>query len=310
VSPYLQDLGEASRALADAKPVATRGLMPAERYAALAAAASRDAIGSPSVVASSTAAFHLNFEYLETFSPTRVYLADWHILHDAPSLRRDIAPVRAMWPWSGRVEHSLWVGPSFTVSGLHMHPSKDVLSCQVRGIKEWLLFGPEHSDKLRPSAKFSPDAVNSAIDITRLAALPVPQLRALERCSGGQYARLSSGDALYVPAGTWHAAVGLTPSISLNSSCHLPAAGGPCARLSQFARVAAHNAGYYRRDGCTCHAADHPATQGRPPVDALPAVPSSPMKGKAGRHDGQQRKSPRGRARRDDDEAEEEEEVQ
>jgi hypothetical protein len=264
VSPYLRDLGEASRALADAKPVAGRGLMPVERFEALGGAGVAGADG----VTVSTGVVHLNYEFLESFTPNRVYLADWPILGDLPSLRRDVAPVRGLWPWSGRVAHSLWVGPSFSVTGFHMHPSKDVVTCQLRGVKEWLLFPPELSDKLRPSAKYSPDAVNSAIDITRLSSLPVTQLRALERCTGGQYTRLSPGDVLYIPAGTWHAAVSLSPSMALSSSCHLPAAGGPCARLADIARRTAHEAGYYRRGaGCTCHSSEQAAA---------PPAPSSP----------------------------------
>ena len=272
VFPYLRDLGEASRALADAKPVAGRGLMPAERFAALGGAGVAGADG----VTVSTGVVYLNYEFLESFTPTRVYLADWPILGDLPALRRDVAPVRALWPWSGRVRHALWVGPSFTVTGFHMHPSKDVVTCQLRGVKEWLLFPPEHSDKMRPSLKYSPDAVNSSIDITRLSSLPVTQLRALERCTGGQYTRLSPGDALYIPAGTWHAAVSLSPSMSLSSSCHLPAAGGPCARLADIARRSAHEAGYYRRGphGCTCHS--HERGGDTAPAPPAPTSPKSP----------------------------------
>jgi hypothetical protein len=137
----------------------------------------------------------------------------------------------------------------------------------VRGIKEWLLFGPEHSAKLKPTAKFSPDAICSGVDITQMTSLPVQQLRALERIQGGLFCRCAPGDALYIPAGYWHAALAVTPSMSLSSSCYLPAAGGPCVRLADFARRALHAAGYYRfgtPDGCTCHAAD-----GRPPATHL-----------------------------------------
>ncbi len=123
--------------------------------------------------------FHLNWEFMKTFSPTRVYAADWPLLDSRhfPALRRDIAASRKLWPRRARVREALWVGPSLTVSGLHMHPAKDVLSCQararqealthaallvsrrppthaqVRGVKEWLLFGAEQSALMRPTDK-------------------------------------------------------------------------------------------------------------------------------------------------------------
>ncbi len=185
-----------------------------------------------------------------------MYLAAWHVTREAPALARDIAPVEALWRRGGRgalplgIRTRLFAGPSLTVSGLHAHPAHDTLACQLRGAKEWLLFDASQASALRPTSKYGHHATMSGIDITDLGAQPAA-LRGFERARG-LYARVEAGDVLFVPAGTWHAAVAAEPSLTVSSAC--ARSQWPCPRLGGTLAAAAHDAGYGRQQGwCTCH---------------------------------------------------------
>jgi lysine-specific demethylase 8 len=200
---------------------------------------------------------------MRSFQPNRVYLAAWDITRDFPRLSRDVAALHAL--WSSRSRHAgggagagaraktrLYAGPSLTVTGLHAHGRADTLACQLRGVKEWLLFAPEHGAAMRDSRKYGFGSTMSEIDITDLGARPAA-LRAFERARGA-YARAEPGDVLYLPAGTWHAAVAAEPSLTVSSSCARNP--GPCAALTDAAASAAHEWRAARGGGggwCVCH---------------------------------------------------------
>jgi len=63
------------------------------------------------------------------------------------------------------------------------------------------------------SEKYDWGATLSDINISRLPEQP-QQLAAFEK-TRGLYARVETGDALFIPKRTWHAVVALEPSISL-----------------------------------------------------------------------------------------------
>jgi lysine-specific demethylase 8 len=195
---------------------------------------------------------------MRSFTPNRVYLAGWELTREFPRLARDVAPLHALWAArsrhagggrgaAARAKTSLYAGPSLTVTGLHAHERADTLACQLRGVKEWLLFAPEHGAAMKPSRKYAAGATLSEIDITDLGARPAA-LRAFERARG-LYARAEPGDVLYVPARTWHAAVAGEPSLTVASACDRNP--GPCAALANAAAAVAHE--WSRARWCVCH---------------------------------------------------------
>ncbi|QJW99270.1 cupin-like domain-containing protein [Frigoriglobus tundricola] len=194
--------------------------------------------------------FRLDWSYLQSFVPDRVYLSQWEILREFPELTRDFA-VRQLWPGLRLTWQYVFVGPAHTVTGLHYDfPSN--WFCQVRGTKEVLLVTPEQSRHMCPSRKFDWGATLSAIDITRLAEQG--RERAEFEKVRGQYARVEAGDALFIPKGTWHAVVALEPSISLAVFGLTPLevlVNGGWAEL----KALLHRLRLYRWGNCACHKA-------------------------------------------------------
>ena len=90
----------------------------------------------------------------------------------------------------------------------------------------------------------------SHIDITRFD--DQPEQAASFAQAHGLYARVESGDALYVPRRTWHAVVSSVPSVSLAifglTPWELIVDG-----LPSVTRAALHAIGLYGRGNCTCH---------------------------------------------------------
>lgn len=194
--------------------------------------------------------FRLDWSYLKSFVPDRVYLSQWEILREFPELTNDFA-IRSLWPGRRLTWQYVFVGPANTVTGLHYDfPSN--WFCQVRGTKEVLLVTRDQSRHMSPSRKFDWGATLSGIDITRLAdqgrdRMEFEQVR-------GLYARVEAGDALFIPKGTWHAVVALEPSISLAVFGLTPAEvviNGGWAELKGLL----HRLRLYRWGNCACHKA-------------------------------------------------------
>lgn len=228
VAPYLREL---ARQAAD--PARTeQGLLPARRHRQLRAGES----------------FHLDWSYLKSFEPDRVYLAQWYILNEFPALRRDF-DIRALWPGLRWTWEYTFIGPAHTVTGLHFDFPNNWF-CQVTGVKEFLLFPPNQTRFMCKSRKYDWGATLSDIDVTQLDEQP--ERARIFAQAHGLYARIEPGDALFVPRRTWHLVNSLSPSISLAvfglTPWEIVAGGGP----SQF-RALLHWLGLYRAGNCTCH---------------------------------------------------------
>jgi hypothetical protein len=192
--------------------------------------------------------FHLNWSYLKSFEPTKVYLAQWHILDEFPELRKDFE-IQRIWPGWRWTWEFVFIGPSDTVTGLH-YDFPNNWFCQVRGTKEVIMFPPDQSRHLCKSRKYDWGATLSDIDITRLDEQPRERVSLAQ--GHGLYARVEAGDALFIPRRNWHAVVALEPSISLAvfglTPWEIVAGGGP-----SEVRNLLHKLRLYRWGNCTCH---------------------------------------------------------
>jgi hypothetical protein len=99
---------------------------------------------------------------------------------------------------------SLWMGPAATVSPFH-HDAMDLLAMQVHGRKRWRLIAPTDRAwlaRLGPGVA-SPhtllDPARDAIDGVTVCEVVVDE-----------------GDALFVPASTWHHVVAETASVTIS----------------------------------------------------------------------------------------------
>ena len=200
--------------------------------------------------------FHLNWDHLQSFVPNKVYLAQWDILREFPTMKKDFA-IRSLWKgWRWTWEY-VFMGPANTVTGLH-YDFPNNWFCQVAGVKEFLLFPPENAQHMCESQKYDWGATLSDINISKLNQSS-KEAASFARASG-LYARCEPGDALFVPKETWHCVVALQPSISLAVfGLTLPEiiiGGG----ASEF-RSLLHKLRLYRWGNCTCHKmAKAPAT--------------------------------------------------
>ena len=192
--------------------------------------------------------FHLNWEHMNTFTPNKLYLAQWDILKEFPALRQDFA-IRSLWKGWRKTWEYVFIGPANTVTGLH-YDFPDNWFCQVRGVKEFLLFPPENTPHMHRSRKYDWGATLSDINIAKLDEQPA--LAADFAKTHGLYARCEPGDALFVPKHTWHCVVAREPSISLAVfGLTLPEIliNGGAAEV----RNLLHKLHLYRWGNCTCH---------------------------------------------------------
>lgn len=231
VEPYLLELAESAARLSGSQ-LDHLGLLPNHRRMSLAA----------------DARFHLDWNYLRSFTANKVYLAQWYILNEFPHLRNDFA-IRSLWPGLRRTWEYTFIGPANTVTGLH-YDFPNNWFCQVSGVKEFLLFPPDQSAHLCKSKKYDWGATLSDINISRLHMQPAE--RETFAKAKGLYARVEAGDALFVPSKTWHAVVSLAPSISLAVFGLTPweiVQGG----VPSETRSLLHKLHLYRWGNCTCH---------------------------------------------------------
>ena len=231
VAPYLRELAESAKKVR-AAGIDDIGLLPNHRRKALTA----------------DARFHLDWNYLKSFAADRVYLAQWYILNEFPHLRNDFA-IRQLWPGLRKTWEYTFIGPANTVTGVH-YDFPNNWFCQVSGVKEFLLFPPEQTPHMALSKKYDWGATLSDIDISRLDEQPVESASFAK--AQGLYARVETGDALFVPSKTWHAVVSLEASISLAVFGLTPweiVAGG----VPSQTRAMLHWLHLYRWGNCTCH---------------------------------------------------------
>lgn len=101
---------------------------------------------------------------------------------------------------------SLWIGPAGTRTPLH-HDTTNVFFCQIWGRKRFWLISPFETALLDGASGFFAGATAEEIEAGQR-----PEL------AGMRVARvdLGPGEALFLPAGTWHEVLALEPSISFS----------------------------------------------------------------------------------------------
>jgi hypothetical protein len=231
IAPYLLSLAKAQRE-AFSTGDHELGLLTAAQHARLSASES----------------FRLDWAYMKTLPRDLPYISLWHILDEFPELKRDFK-VGEIWPGLRWDWAYTFLGPGKSVTGFHFdYPSN--LFCQVSGVKEFLLFPPDQNAHMAPSTKYDWGGKMSHVDITRLDEQP--EIAAEFAQASGLYARVETGDALYVPRRTWHAVVSSVPSVSLAvfglTPWELLVDGLPSVALA-----ALHALRLYGRGNCTCH---------------------------------------------------------
>jgi lysine-specific demethylase 8 len=185
---------------------------------------------------------------MNSFTADQVYLAQWNILEEFPSMRKDFE-IRKLWPGWRWTWEFVFIGPANTVTGLH-YDFPNNWFCQVHGTKEVILFPPDQSPCMSRSLKYDWGATLSDVNISNLDARPIEKEKFAK--AHGLYARVESGDALFIPRRTWHAVVSLEPSISLGvfglTPSEIVLGGAP-----SEARHLLHKLRLYRWNNCTCH---------------------------------------------------------
>eukprot|EP01034_Spumella_vulgaris_P005624 gene5624-7182_t len=195
---------------------------------------------------------------MKTLPRDQPYISLWHILKEFPQLKDDFK-ISEIWPGLRWDWGYTFLGPGKSVTGFHYdYPNN--LFCQVSGAKEFLLVPPDQNPYMAPSSKYDWGGKMSHIDITRLDEQP--ERAAMFAQASGLYARVESGDALFVPRRTWHAVVSSIPSVSLAvfglTPRELVVDGVPSG-----VRAALHAVGLYGRGNCTCHG------KARAPMESL-----------------------------------------
>jgi hypothetical protein len=148
--------------------------------------------------------------------PESLYLTQWRIFHQLPSLLQDVDledpglphPVLATPP-------TCYIGPAMAFTPIHFDYAPS-LTAQVQGRKRWTLFPPDDKANLYkypwPGALSHFSRVNSFEKLSDFAAFP------RLRCTRPIEAVVEEGQMIYVPEGWWHHVEVLEPSISLHFS--------------------------------------------------------------------------------------------
>ena len=126
-----------------------------------------------------------------------MYLAQWDILREFPALRQDFN-LKDLWPGRRLTWEFIFLGPAHTVTGLHNDFPHNWF-CQLRGVKEFILFPPDQSAHLSPLQKYDWGATLSDINIAQLHTPEQATERAQFAKAKGLYARVEAGDASSSP---------------------------------------------------------------------------------------------------------------
>ena len=111
------------------------------------------------------------------------------------------------------VRRNAWLGPSGTVTPLHRDPYHNVL-CQAWGTKRFLLYPGSDAKHMDAFPRNSLLRNTSRIDPERLESVSA----GFEKAAAARGARVDvrGGEALFMPAGTWHHVRAITPSFSVS----------------------------------------------------------------------------------------------
>ena len=156
----------------------------------------------------------------------RGYLAQHALADRVPELSVEAPPPAYVPPGRG-VQRRVWLGPA----GCHTPLHRDLyhnLFCQVAGRKRFRLYAPQQAAALYPFAPPAPDVLRntSRVDV-RLSddQAPAPDAAAAARAAAAfprfasepyWEADLAPGEALAMPASTWHAVLALDASLSVS----------------------------------------------------------------------------------------------
>jgi hypothetical protein len=117
-----------------------------------------------------------------------------------PALRADADPVRDPFPAKG-----MFICDAGGRTRMHVDPwASDAVLCQVTGEKRFVMYAPEAAGLLSDG-----DAV---VDIDSPDDARFPSWRSADAALD---VTLAPGDAIFIPAGWFHTAVALTPSVSI-----------------------------------------------------------------------------------------------
>jgi hypothetical protein len=100
---------------------------------------------------------------------------------------------------------NLWIGSGGNKSLLHFDHVNSLL-IMVEGTKRFLLFGPEETDKMYPHSVLDIRSIkegrvlDSRVNADQIDLEKFPRLRGAK----GLHGELQPGQALFIPAGTWH----------------------------------------------------------------------------------------------------------
>lgn len=200
-------------------------------------------------------------------SGATTYLGHWDMFSylGRAATAAEWAPLaKCLWPSATMHWDFAWCGPGGTLTGLHYDMPNNWF-VQLRGAKEFVLFGPDQQQMLPITAKYDPGARLARVDVTRLDA-PAGSggthnddddgVVAGFRAARGFYVRLEPGDALYIPKHTNHLVHALSPSLSVSSFGHSPLELVTAGAWIE-AREALHRCGLlgWGQAGCSCHGA-------------------------------------------------------
>ena len=142
--------------------------------------------------------------------------------------------------------YPIWIGHSYSKTGLHYDTDYRNLLCQIKGQKKIYLFSPDQSKFLYPSDKFDNGAVCSQVDFWNIDSKKFPEF------NNSSYIEilLSPGQILSIPPYWWHAVENVGTNISL--SIRSEPLSNIIAKLPSGMSYIMHNLGLYKANNCTC----------------------------------------------------------
>jgi hypothetical protein len=154
----------------------------------------------------------------------RGYLAQHDLLSRVPALA-DEAPLPTYVPAGRGAQRRVWLGPAGCATPLHRDPYANFF-CQIVGRKRLRLYAASQADDIYAFEPPAPSVLRNTSRVTlnltsvsddasveaRRAAAAFPRFAAAPHWA----AELAPGEALAMPAGTWHAVLALDDSLSVS----------------------------------------------------------------------------------------------
>ena len=154
----------------------------------------------------------------------RGYLAQHDLLSRVPALAGE-APLPRYVPVGRGAQRRIWLGPAGCATPLHRDPYHNVF-CQIAGRKRLRLYAASQGDDIYAFEPPAPPVLRNTSRVTlNLASDAAPDsaaearaASAFPRFAAAPYwaAELAPGEALAMPAGTWHAVLALDDSLSVS----------------------------------------------------------------------------------------------